>query len=175
MMIALASLARLSNDELLGSLSRLAHDHCRLTASVVAHLAEVERRRLHARQGYSSLFAYCTEVLHLSEPEAYLRIQAARVVRRCPAVLDALSEGDLHLSAIKLLSAELTPNNQAELVALASGCTVRQLKELLAARNPQPDVPTRLRRLPAPRAACAASGPRPQTAADAPRRQGRRR
>ena len=50
-MIALASLARLSNEELLGSLSRLVHDHSRLTAAVVAHLAEVERRRLHAQQG----------------------------------------------------------------------------------------------------------------------------
>ena len=73
-MIALASLARLSSDELLGSLGRLVHEHRRLTASLVAHLAEVERRRLHAQQGYPSLFAYCTQALHFSEPEAYLRI-----------------------------------------------------------------------------------------------------
>jgi hypothetical protein len=33
-------------------------------------------------QGYSSLFIFCTQQLHLSEHAAYLRIEAARSARR---------------------------------------------------------------------------------------------
>jgi len=44
------------------------------------------------------MFAYCTEVLHLSE--AYLRITAARASRRYPLLLSMLADGRLHLSGI---------------------------------------------------------------------------
>src|SRR6266700_565676 len=60
----------------------------RVEADIVAHIAEVEERRLYARKALPSMFAYCTDVLHLSEAEAYLRISAARTFRRwcasCP-------------------------------------------------------------------------------------------
>ena len=46
------------------------------------------------------MFAYCTEVLHLSEAEAYLRIAAARASREHPLLLTMLADGRLHLSGI---------------------------------------------------------------------------
>jgi hypothetical protein len=51
------------------------------TADLIAHLVEFEARELHLRLGYSSLFAYCGEVLHLSEHETYNRIEVARASR----------------------------------------------------------------------------------------------
>jgi hypothetical protein len=63
---------------------------------------EVDSRKLYAGQGYASLFTYCVQVLHFSEHAAYLRIEAARVARRCPAILDKLSDGSLHLTAVSL-------------------------------------------------------------------------
>src|SRR5438128_10694673 len=56
------------------------------TASVIAHLAELDARRLYLGAGFSSLFTYCCDVLHLSEPAAYNRIEAARAARRFPAI-----------------------------------------------------------------------------------------
>ena len=44
------------------------------------------------------MFAYCTEVLHLSEAEAYLRIAAARAAREHPLLLTLLADGRLHLA-----------------------------------------------------------------------------
>ena len=43
------------------------------------------------------MFSYATDVLHLSEAEAYLRIAAARASRRHPVLLTMLDDGRLHL------------------------------------------------------------------------------
>jgi len=37
------------------------------TAQLIAFLAEMDARRLYLAEGCSSLFTYCTQVLHLSE------------------------------------------------------------------------------------------------------------
>jgi len=67
----------MSNTELLKAIVSAAHNERRATAELLALLAEVDARRLHLGQGgCSSLFSYCTQVLHLSEHAAYHRIEA---------------------------------------------------------------------------------------------------
>ena len=43
------------------------------TAWLLAHLAEVDSRRLYLPLGFSSMHAYCVDGLHLSEYAAYRR------------------------------------------------------------------------------------------------------
>jgi hypothetical protein len=86
-------LQSLSNGELLRRLAELLRQSRRVEADLVAHIAEVDDRRLYAREASPSMFAYCTEVLHLSEAEAYLRITAARALRRHPILLNMLADG----------------------------------------------------------------------------------
>jgi hypothetical protein len=117
-------------------------------ADLIEHLAEVDARRLYAREAAPSMFAYCTEVLHLSEAEAYLRITAARAARSHPALSSLLRDGRLHLSAIALLAPHLTPANARDLLERSAHKTKRQVQELLAAMSPRPDAPTFVRRLP---------------------------
>jgi hypothetical protein len=38
------------------------------------------------REGYTSLFVYCRDVLGLSEGEAYNRTEVARAARRLPVI-----------------------------------------------------------------------------------------
>jgi len=121
------------------------------TAHLVAHLAELDARRLYLGAGFSSLFTYCMEVLRLSEAEAYNRIEAARAARRFPVLLDRLAERSLSLTTVCVLAAHLTPDNCEELLAAASGKSRRAVEELLAQRFPQPDVASSVRKLPAPR------------------------
>ena len=68
------SLSRLSDAELLNEVKRLAAREREATADLIRSLAEVEARRLHLASGCSSMFSYCTRVLHLSEHAAYARI-----------------------------------------------------------------------------------------------------
>ena len=67
-------------------------------------IAEFDARRLYLAAGCSSLFVYCTQVLHLSEAAAYLRIEAARASRRFPAILTRLADGRLSLTTATLLA-----------------------------------------------------------------------
>ena len=83
------SFARLSDDELLATVKRLATTESRATAALVRSLMELDVRRLYLGEGYSSLFTYCTQALHLAEAAAYNRIEAARAARRFPAILTA--------------------------------------------------------------------------------------
>ncbi|HXK39700.1 MAG TPA: hypothetical protein VJ837_02625, partial [Candidatus Paceibacterota bacterium] len=58
------------DDELLRDLSRIVQQSRRVEADLVAHIGEVDARRLYAREACSSMHLYCTEVLHLSDAEA---------------------------------------------------------------------------------------------------------
>ena len=145
------TLDRLSDDELLRRLDELVAHSRRIEADLVAHIGEVEWRRLYAREASPSMFAYCRERLHLSEAEAYMRIRVARAARRHPLLLDMLRDGRLHLSGIVRLLPVLTCDNRDALLARATYCSKRQILELVAELSPRPDVPTRMRKLPQPR------------------------
>ena len=76
--------ARLSNQELLAEVKVAAGRERDATVRLIALLAELDARRLYLGEGCSSLFTYCTQVLHLSEHAAYGRIEAARAARKWP-------------------------------------------------------------------------------------------
>ena len=80
---------QLTDGELLAQVTRAAKQERAATAHLIALLAEVDARRLYLGEGYSSLFTYCTQALHLSEHAAYGRIEAARAARRFPVVMDS--------------------------------------------------------------------------------------
>src|SRR3989442_8940130 len=113
--------SHLSDDDLVARVTSLVRCEREATASLIAHLAELDARRLYLAAGFSSLFTYCCEVLHLSEPAAYNRIEAARAARRFPAILRMLGEGALSLATVRLLASHLTADNHQELLAAATG------------------------------------------------------
>jgi hypothetical protein len=154
-------LVGVENTELLAGLSQLVRRGNELTAEMLAHLAELEERRLHLQLGFPSLFAYCVEALRLSEGSAGRRVAAARVCRRFPEAFELVAHGDLHLSALCGLAPHLNPQNATELFAACGRKTRRQVDELLAARFPKPAVREQIRRLPVRgQAPAAANDPR---------------
>lgn len=74
-------LKSLSDEELLDRLSEQLGESRRVEAQVVAHIGEVDARKLYRREACPSMFAYCTQVLNLSEPESYERIKLARAAQ----------------------------------------------------------------------------------------------
>jgi 5-methylcytosine-specific restriction endonuclease McrA len=136
------------DDELLRRLDALLRDSRHAEADLVAHVGEADARRLYAREASPSMFAYCTEVLHLSEAEAYLRIAAARASREHPVLLTMLADGRLHLTAIAKLAPHLTAENRDVLLQRATHRTKRQVEELVAELAPRSDVQATIRKLP---------------------------
>ena len=137
----------MSDREVVARLEELLREERRVTAAVLAHLGEVEARRLYLPAACPSMFVYCTRVLGMSEDQAFKRIRAARAVRRYPMVGEAVADGRVHLSGVVLLAPHLTDDNAAELVGEASGKSKVEIEVLLARRAPKADVPERLERL----------------------------
>ena len=141
-------LKSISDDDLLRRLSKLLRQSRRVESELVAHIGEVDSRRLFAGEACPSMFAYCTDVLHLSEHEAYLRIAVGRASREYPDILVMLEDGRLHLSGIAKLAPHMTEANRESLLARAAYKSKRQIEELVAEISPEPDVPTLIRKLP---------------------------
>jgi len=135
------TLQAVPDDELLRRLGELVSQSRRVEADLVAHIGEVDERRLFARQAFPSMFAYCTESLHLSEAEAYRRITVARAARQHPEILEALRDGGLHLSGLARLVPLLTADNCAALPDGAAHLTPRQTEARVAERAPRSDCP----------------------------------
>jgi hypothetical protein len=151
-MTTLSLAQKLSDNQLLEQVRRFAAMERNATAQLIAHLDEVDGRRLYLGQGYSSMFSYCTQALHLSEHAAYTRIEAARLARRCPEVLPLLEDGRVTLTTVCLLSSVLTSENAAMLLARATHKRKREVELLVAEFAPKPDVGASLRKLPTPSA-----------------------
>ena len=136
----LAAAVRLPDGELLSAVGDLASRSRRITVELLAHLAEVDRRRLYCGLGCGRLFTYCTEVLRLSEAAAWNRVKAVRAARRFPEVLEMLADGRINLTTIRLLEPHLTAANHRELLAETSGMTRREIDKVVARLSPRPDV-----------------------------------
>jgi hypothetical protein len=142
--------SHLSDTALVAEVKRLGRGEREATVQLILHLAELERRRLFLPTGYSSLYKYCRAVLLLSEPEAYIRMMAARLVRRHPKVRAMLLDGSLNLTTLRLLVAHLKAPNWPDLLDMAANKSKREVAELLARLFPKADVPASIRPLPPP-------------------------
>jgi hypothetical protein len=169
--------ADLPDHLLIARVALLAQRERHATVDLIVSLAEFDSRSLYLGQGCSSMFTYCTQVLHLSEHAAYGRIAAARASRRFPAILEMLSEGAITLTTVTLLAPHLRDDNHQQLLNAARHKSKREVELLAAAIRPQLPVPPSIRKLPTPRIVAALwysdlSSPGERASSDPPRRDG---
>lgn len=138
-------LSHLSDRVLLEALHTLVARDRATTADLIAHLAEVDARKLYLPAAQPSIYHYCVNVLLMSEDAALKRIQVARASREVPEILEALSDGSVHLSAAVLLAPHLRPDNAEKVLAEARHRSKREIELLVARLAPRPDVPTGIR------------------------------
>jgi hypothetical protein len=136
------SLSHLADQTLLRDFVTLVTHDCSTTAALLAHLAEVDERKLHVPAGYPSMYLFLVRKLHMSEDTAFKRIRAARAARQFPTIFDSLGDGRLNLTAVVLLAPHLTSETADELLSAAAHKTNTEIGLLLAQRFPRPDVPT---------------------------------
>ena len=124
---ATLSPAGLSDADLLAATRGLVGRSNQLLAALLVHLAAHEARGLHRNRACSGLYTYCVYVLRFSEDEAFRRVSAARLVRRFPALLEAIATGELHLTGLLMLGPHLTEANLVEVLARAKHRTKKEL------------------------------------------------
>jgi 5-methylcytosine-specific restriction endonuclease McrA len=136
-MVNAPTLSSLDADALARRLRDLVRDERDALVEFLQHLDEFDRRRAWAEAGHDSLWSYCLRVLHLREGPAGRRIGAMRVLRRFPALADALRDGRLCLSTITLVAPLLTASNLDEIVASAAYLTKAEVEHLVATLQPR--------------------------------------
>jgi hypothetical protein len=136
--------AELSDVELLTATRSLVGRSNQLLAALLAHLGEVEARGIHRIGACSSLYTYCIYELRYSEDEAFRRVAAARLVRRFPALLDAIATGELHLTGLLMLGPHLTEENISRVLLRAKYRTKKEVARLVRELDPLPEVPPRI-------------------------------
>jgi 5-methylcytosine-specific restriction endonuclease McrA len=132
----------LSDEALVSQIASLCLEGKRLVARLIVHLIEVEDRTLDKRSACSSMWAFCTERLMMSEGETSRRLNAARLVRKFPSVLGRIERGEIHLSALKQFGPYLNEANVDAILDEAKGKTRTQRDEMIARWFPRPNAPT---------------------------------
>jgi len=132
---------RLNDEALLKRTVQLLMNERKVQSLFLAHLAEVDRRTLYAVEGYPSLYAYCVEVLGLSESSASKRIQVMRAARKFPQIFSLVEEGKASLTALNRVAPHLRNSNQDFLLGEICGKTVREVDTFLATLYPKPEPP----------------------------------
>jgi hypothetical protein len=141
-----------SDQELLEGVWVALTRECEDVAVMIAHLAEIDKRKLFAEEGCSSLKSYCMEVLHLSEDQAYLRMGVARLTQKFPVILEMLADGLVHLTAVDRLGPSLTQENHLAILEEATYKSMAKVEEMVARLRPKPPVPSCIRKVSSPRA-----------------------
>jgi len=122
----------LTNKQLHRAVVSLARRERECTLSMVDHLIEVERRRLYAELGHSSIYGYCTDELAYSKTAANRRIVAARTVRRFPRIRRLLVERRLTLSTLAAIGPDLDGENCRALLSRLCGKSAEDAQRALA-------------------------------------------
>jgi 5-methylcytosine-specific restriction endonuclease McrA len=149
-----SSLRQLDKQHLLREFSALVEKDRRDTATMLAYIAEIDRRKLYLEHACPSMFAFCTTRFHMSEAVAARRIRAGRATCRFPCISGMVARGELHLSGIHQLAGHLTEENHKEVLQRAKHRSMREIERLIAEISPKPDVPTSIRALPIRRSQC---------------------
>jgi len=132
-------LTHLADDRLVHETKMLVARDRATTAQLIAHLAEIDRRKLYLPAGFPSMFEYCVGELGMSEDQACNRIEVARKAREFPVLFEAIEDGRLTQTSIRLLAPHLKLENVVGLVAEASHLRKGALQILIAHRFPQPE------------------------------------
>lgn len=129
-------LGTLNNFELLRSTERAVEVEKKCTHLVLKHLAEVEKRKAFAELGHSSLYDYCLYKLKYSEQEAFIRLNAMRLMKRDHRIEEKIISRELSLTnAHKIQSfakkARLQNEQVMELVSESVGKSTRQVEAII--------------------------------------------
>jgi hypothetical protein len=122
----------------------------RNVAMLIAHIAEMSRRKADLECGYKNIFEYCVRRLNLSEGSVALRLQVANVCRSFPQLLVSLAENGLSLTVAGKLAPHLREDNVEKLLADCAGKTKREVDEYLVALRPKPVFNPSIRKRPSP-------------------------
>ena len=144
------NLVLFSDEELHSCTIKASANEKEATLILLEYLAEVDRRRLYALRGYSSLWDYVHKALQYSESQTSDRVNAVRLIAKVPEVKKELEEGNLSLSTAAKLGShvkrEKCANDETlDLLRSVVGKSAREVERVLAAESTAPAKPDQIK------------------------------
>lgn len=145
-------LRKLKDSQLLEITQKLVKNEKQQTLLVIAHLEEIQRRRLFASFAFSSMLDYCRFELGYSEAEACVRLSAMRLTKENQLAKKKLIEGEISLTVLsktsssikrqeELCGEKLNQEQKAEIIQSVCGKSTREadliLRDLEKAKDPK--------------------------------------
>jgi hypothetical protein len=144
------TLEGLSTTALDQSAEKVVRAEKRNVALVIAHIAEISRRKADLECGYKNIFDYSVKRLKLSEGSVARRLQVANVSRSFPQLLVALADNCICLTVAGLLAPHLREDNVDKRLSDCAGMSTREVEEYLVALRPKPVFRPSIRKRPSP-------------------------
>ncbi len=137
------NLKNLSDNQLLTNTESLVQREREILTEVLAHLREIDRRRLFSSLGFSSLFQYAVAKLQYSEDQAFRRISAMRMLRELPEMEEKLNSGELSLSNVNMAQSlfkkeAFTREKKKEILLELENKSAKEAKKIVASFLVQP-------------------------------------
>jgi hypothetical protein len=138
------NLKTLSDEVLLSQTKAYVTREREMTLQVLHHLKEVERRRLFASLGYSSLFDYTTRELGYCAASACRRIDAMRLLKEMPELEEKIEKGNLSLSTVAraqnfFKKEDVSTEQKIEVMALLENKSTREVEKQLLSLSQTPE------------------------------------
>lgn len=130
------NISNLSDVMLVEKLVVLSTRERELTAEVLLHLMELDKRKLYRDRGYCSLLAYCVQELKYSSSAAKRRLVAVRCIAKYPEVYGMFLRKEVSLTTICTFAPELNEENKAEILSQVAGKSQMEVESLVARLNP---------------------------------------
>lgn len=134
-------LNHLSDQSLHSHLIQLAQKERELLAQILWHLREVDRRKLYCDYKCGSLYEYCLRVLKYSEGQASRRVNASRLLKEVPEIIEKIEAGTLNLTQINQVNQFFNdeeiqgPVKKKKIIELIEGKTTRESEKILWERK----------------------------------------
>lgn len=131
------NLTYISDKQLLKDIKIKVGEERKLSLEVLHHLCEIEKRRLFADIGYSSLFEYTTKELGYSDPAAMRRINSSRLLFELPSLEKKIISGEISLSnmaqaARVLKRQEIPTETKQSVLSQLENKTTRECEKILS-------------------------------------------
>ncbi len=126
----------MTDKELLTHLSALSQKQAEVESDIIANLVEVERRSLHLKKAYRSLFEFVFDFLKCSEATASRRVAVTRAAAKFPVILGMIREQRVTLTSLALVAPHLSEENHQILLQKIVGVSKREAERVVASFSP---------------------------------------
>ncbi|MCB0349627.1 MAG: HNH endonuclease [Bdellovibrionales bacterium] len=140
-------LRQVSDEDILINTEKIIQEERRLTAELLQHLREIDRRMIYAKMGYPSLYDFLVRRFSYSSGAAYRRIATMRLIRDVPEVELKVSSGSISLSSAAKVqtffrdiksenSIQLSNTEKREIISQVENKSVREVDKILLHLSP---------------------------------------